>query len=91
MFKLMDGDFPVIVCSVCNQPIYDMWSDQASGSHGGNVVIHHAKCPTTEPLHMTLVEFFGLFGTKNRIGDLGSDGVTDTLRVTFPTNGGFGS
>jgi hypothetical protein len=96
MFKLMQeggSDFPVLICDVCSQRIADLWNDLASGSHVdgglGNVVIHHKKCPTQEPLHMPLVDFFGLFMVKNRIGDLATCDTVERISLNHEVGGGF--
>ncbi len=86
-------DFPVLMCDVCNGRIYDLFGDLASGSRVdgglGNIVIHHKACPTTEALHMPLNKFFALTVICNRMGDLASNGVTETLKFEFPVDGGF--
>jgi hypothetical protein len=95
-FKLIEDvglDIPVVVCDVCAKPV-DFWRDLASGARGtlqspGAVVIHHAACPTTEILHVPLIEFFSMIVVRCRIGDVGSDGVTEKATVEFPINGGF--
>ncbi len=83
-FKLtQEGrDFPVLICDICGERIIDLWSDLVSGSRTtGNVVIHHRACPTTEPVHTTIIKFFGMFLALNRVGDLASDGVVEKISL----------
>lgn len=93
-FKLMQegGDWPVLTCDVCGDRIVDLWADKASGSRVdgglGNIVVHHAGCATAEPLHMSLIDFFGLFGVRNRVGDVVSDSASTRI-VTRDPGGGF--
>ena len=87
-------DFPVLLCDVCGKRIVDYWNDLASGTSGtmdapGDLVLHHQACATQQPLHMTLVDFFGLFLSRNRVGDVASDGLTSKAIVSVETNKGF--
>jgi hypothetical protein len=82
-------DKPCLVCDVCGKLIQDMWSDKVSGSRGtedspGNVVFHHATCPTQEPLQATVADFFWMFMARNRVGDLGSQGLEDAVILSRP-------
>lgn len=82
-------DLPTVMCDVCGNRIYDLWGDLVSGSLGGNLIVHHKACVTTEPLHTTVAKFFGMLIARNRIGDLGSDGTTDKITLELPTTEGF--
>lgn len=95
-FKLTQdgsGDVPVLACDVCGERIWDIFGDLASATRVngklGNIVIHHKACLTDEQLHMTLIVFFRLFATKNRIGDVASDGVTERTTLEIPFGEGF--
>jgi hypothetical protein len=92
-FKLIqDGerDFPVLMCDVCGNRIFDIFGDLASGHDGGPVVIHHKACPTTETLHVSIRQFFIMVMMRNRVGDLASDGVTEKITIEMPIEEGFG-
>jgi hypothetical protein len=91
MFKLNADYKPNVVCSVCIQPIFDIWDSLAS-LNGSTIVFHHAKCPVPVASdRMKLIDFFSLLTTFNRMGDLASDGMNDTIKMSSPTGGVFGS
>lgn len=94
-FKLMEtgsGDWPVLMCDVCGNRIYDPFGDLASGTRVGglgNIVIHHKACATDEEVHMPLVKFFALFAIKNGFGNSTSDSATEKATLEIPTGEGF--
>lgn len=87
-------DCPTLICGVCGEPIWDVWSDLASGTRppdglGGAVVLHHRACPTTEPNHVTLAQFFFMYLSRRRVGDLASNGASEKVTLEFPSNTSF--
>jgi len=95
-FKLQsDGktDYPTLVCDVCGQKIFDIWSDKATSSPAKDqtvdVQIHHAKCQASGTVTIPLIEFLRFFVVQNRVGDLGSNGIVDKVSVEYPTGKGF--
>lgn len=97
MFKFgtdMGRDFPLVFCDVCEKMIFDFRNDLVSGTRGsfsapGNVVFHHKGCATTEPLHTTILEFFGMLLTRATIGTRSSDGGHDRSTVEITSGTGF--
>lgn len=78
------GDVPVLMCDVCSQIIVDYWGDKVSGTRGtieapGNIVVHHASCSTAEPVTTSIIEFFGMFLVRRRLGNV--DATPPTMRA----------
>lgn len=97
-FKLYSDQFsdqPVLMCDVCDQKIFDIWNDKATGSpsHDGQtsaVTVHHAACvPPAGAVTIPLIDFLRLFVVQSRPGDLGSVGGMDRVGVEYPTGKGF--
>lgn len=97
-FKLYSDaqvDQPLIACDVCSERIADVWNAKVTGSPGSNgqvtdVTVHHAACvPPPGAVTITLINFLRLFVIQNRLGDAGSDGVTEHLTVHYPAGKGF--
>lgn len=87
-------DIPLIYCDICGKHVGDLYSDQVSGTRGtfeapGTLVFHHKACKTSEPLHSTIAEFFGMFLTRVGLGDRATDGRTDKVTLGVPTGKGF--
>ena len=91
-FKLYSDsmtDMPMLACDVCGERIIDIWNDKATGSPGRDgqttdVVVHHATHDVPGTVSMLLVDFIRLFVVQNRPGNLGSDGVNNTVHVQYP-------
>ena len=96
-FKLRkdsNADTPLICCDVCGDPIFDIWSARATSTPTTGqtvaVTVHHPACvPPPGAVTISLIDFLRLFSTQNRLGDLGSDGTTETVCVQYPTGKGF--
>lgn len=96
-FKLQSdsvNDRPLILCDVCDQPIYDLWNDKATGTptigQTTDVTVHHAACtPPAGSVTIPLIDFLRLFTIQGRVGDVGSDGGIDKACVEYPTGGRF--
>lgn len=96
-FKLYSDsidDRPLLACDVCGLKIVDIWNDKATGTPSNNgqtsdVTIHHAACAATGAVTIPLIEFIRLFVVAARPGDLGSDGVVNTVHVQYPMGKGF--
>ena len=97
-FKLYSDQFtdqPIFVCDVCDQPIFDIWNNKATGSpsHDGqasDVTVHHATCvPPAGAVTIPLIDFLRLLVVQSRPGDLGSIGGLDKVCVEYPTGKGF--
>ena len=96
-FKLRSDastDFPTLVCDVCDQGIFDLWNDKATGTPTNgqtvDITVHHATCtPPAGTVTMPLIEFLRLFTIMNRIGDVGSDNTNEKAYVEYPTGKGF--
>lgn len=96
-FKLRSdstSDRPVLLCDVCDQPLFDIWSDKATGTPAVDqttvITVHHAACvPPDGAVTIPLVDFLRLFVIQNRVGDLGSDGGIDKVGVEYPVGKGF--
>lgn len=95
-FKLSsdaNADFPMLICDVCGEKVFDIWNDKATGSpvdgQVTEVKVHHAKCQATGTVTISLIDFLRLFVVQNRVGDLGSSGSIDKVSVEYPTGKGF--
>jgi len=87
-------DQPLLACDVCGEPIYDFWNAKASGDRVPDgsvtaVTVHHPACAAAGAVHIPLMDFLQLFVSRNRLGDVGSDGVLDRVSVECPMNRRF--
>ena len=93
LFSDLSADYPRLTCDVCGGVLGNIWNDLATATpvqdQTVDVTIHHVGCAASGSVSMKVVDFLGLFAARARIGDLGSDGTTETVYVRHPANKEF--